>query len=141
MPAFTKLRISALDDLARQLRFAPAETLRRQLERTRTLAAEIDPAIAYPEDWIVFRITGYRPEIAEPAAFPGGALLADVSGLVERLSAAAKVSQSELDAARHLGLDALCARWRVSRKTVERWRRMGLVALRVRGARGKPRLL
>ena len=141
MPAFSKLNIGALDDLARQLRFAPAETLRRQLDRTRHLAEEIDPAITYPEDWIVFRITGYRPEISDPAAFPGGALLADVSGLVERLSAAAKVNQSELDAAKYVDLEALCARWRVSRKTVERWRRMGLVALRVRGTQGKPRLL
>ncbi len=141
MPAFSKLNIAALDDLARQLRFAPAETLRRQLERTRELAAEIDPKVTYPEDWVVFRITGYRPEIAEPAAFAGAALLADACGLVERISAAAKLRQEELDAAAYLEIDPLCVRWGVSRKTVERWRRMGLVALRVRGKQGKPRLL
>ncbi len=141
MPAFSKLHIGALNELARQLRFAPTETLRRQLDRTRGLAEEIDPAIAYPEDWIVYRITGYRPELAAPVAFAGEALLADVSGLVERLSAAAKLSQSDLDPSRYLDLEALCARWRVSRKTVERWRRMGLVAMRVQGAAGRPKLL
>ena len=87
MPAFAKLRIAALDDLARQLRFAPPETLRRQLERAEQLAAEIDPSINYPEDWIVFRITGYRADMPAPATIVGEALLGDIGILVERLSA------------------------------------------------------
>lgn len=101
---------------------------------------EIDPEINYPEDWIVFRITGYRPEIREPATFVGGALLADVSGLIERLSSAAKIHESELEPGQFLDVDEVCARWKVSRKTLERWRRQGLVARRVRGENGKPRL-
>jgi RNA polymerase primary sigma factor len=141
VPPFPKLRIRALDDLARQLRFAPRETLRRQLERAESLATEIDPALAYPEDWIVFRVTGYRPDLRAPIAFPGEALLADMSALIERLSAGAGLEQRELPPGRHLDLQGVCGRWKVSRKTVERWRREGLVALRVKGASGKPRLV
>lgn len=140
MPPFPKLRVAALDDLARQVRFAPVETLRRQLERCEALAGEVDPAINYPEDWIVFRITGYRPEIAAPATVVGEALIADISGLVERLSAAAKVTAKELEPGKWLDAEGVCRRWAISRKTLERWRRFGLIARRVRGENGKPRL-
>lgn len=140
MPAFSKLKIAALDDLSRQLRFAPPETLRKQMERAIKLSAEIDPAVMYPEDWVVYRITGYRKDVGGNASFTGAALLGDVSGLVERLSAAAGVTEKDL-AGEHLGIKALCARWKVSRKTLERWRRQGLVAVRVMGANGRPTLL
>jgi hypothetical protein len=140
VPPFTKLRTAALEDLARQLRFAPPETLRRQLERAETLAGEIDPAINYPEDWIVFRITGYRPEIGEPATVVGEALLGDISGLVERLSAAARISHADLPPDQFLSAEAVCERWAISTRTLERWRRLGLIARRVRGQNGKPRL-
>lgn len=141
MPPFPKLSIAALDDLARQLRFAPAPTLRRQLDRAEALAGELDPAVMYPEDWIVFRITGYRPDTGEPAAFSGLALLADLSGLVERLSAAAGISESDLEPGRFMDAAGVCARWKISRKTLDRYRRLGLVARRVRGSNGKPRLV
>lgn len=140
MPPFPRLKVAALDDLARQVRFAPVETLRRQLERCEALSEEIDPAINYPEDWIVFRITGYRPETVAPATVVGEALIADISGLVERLSAAAKISAGELDPGRWLDAPGVCERWGISRKTLERWRKFGLIARRVRGEKGKPRL-
>src|SRR5690348_15581463 len=107
MPPLPRLRIAALDELSRQLRFAPPETLRRQLERTRTLAAEIDPARNYPEEWVIFRVTGYRPQNAGDTVFVGEALLGDISALVERLSAAAGLRQTELDPAQHLEIGAL----------------------------------
>ncbi len=135
------MRIGALEDLAKQLRFAPVETLRRQLERAEELAGEIEAGRNYPEDWIVFRITGYRPEMGAPAMFVGEALLGDVSALVERMSAAAGVKEGELEQGKWLDVEALCGRWGVSRKTLERWRREGLIARRVTGANGKPRLV
>jgi RNA polymerase primary sigma factor len=141
VPPLPRLRIAALDDLARQLRFAPGETLRRQIERTRALAAEIEAGKNYPEDWIIYRITGYRPQMESPAMLVGEALLADISALVERLSAAAGMREAELDPAAFLDAAAVCERWKISRKTLDRYRRMGLVALRVSGAAGKPKLV
>src|SRR5690606_4313213 len=67
-------------------------------------------------------------------------LLGDISALVERLSAAARLSAADLEPGRWLLADEVCARWKISRKTLERWRRLGLVARRVRGENGKPRL-
>jgi hypothetical protein len=141
MPPLPRLRIAALDDLARQLRFAPPETLRRQLDRAVQLAAELDPTINYPEDWVIFRITAFRPQIDSPATFVGDALLTDISAFIERLSAAAGLAESQLAADAHLDAAAVCGRWRISRKTLDRYRRMGLVAFRVTGAAGKPKLL
>jgi RNA polymerase primary sigma factor len=141
MPPLPRLRIAALDDLARQLRFAPAETLRRQMDRAIQLAAEIDPSINYPEDWVIFRITAFRPQIDAPATFVGDALLTDISAFIERLSAAAGLTETHLQAGAHLDAASLCQRWSISRKTLDRYRRMGLVALRITGAAGKPKLV
>ena len=141
MPPLPRLRIAALDELSRQLRFAPPETLRRQLDRTRKLAAEIDPARNYPEEWVIFRVTGYRPQNAGETVFVGEALLGDISALVERLSAAAGLRHAELKGGDYLELAALEKRWSVSRKTLERYRRRGLVAQRDLGKDDRPRLV
>lgn len=140
MPPLPRIRISALADLAAQLRFAPRETLRRQLERAEALAMEVEPGATYPEDWVVFRVTGYRAEIDEPAMLVGEALLADLPAFVERLSAAAGLAWEELEPGTFLRAEDLCRRWNVSRKTLDRWRRRGLTARRVRGRNGRPRL-
>jgi hypothetical protein len=129
-----------LEDLAKQLRFAPAETLRRQLERAEALAGEIDVSLNYPEDWLVFRVTGYRPQIDAPAMFVGEALLGDLSAFIERLSAAAGIAEADLNGDGYLTLAQLRERWGVSARTLERYRRMGLIARRVRGPRGRTTL-
>ncbi len=140
MPPLPKLRVAALADLARQLRFAPRDTVRKQVERAEALAAEIDPDINYPEDWIVFRITGYRADIKDPATVVGAALAADLSALIERLSGSAAFRWSELPDGRFLDAAALATRWNVSRRTLDRFRRRGtgLVARRVMGPRARP---
>lgn len=140
MPPLPRIRIGALADLAKQLRFAPRDTLRRQLERAEALVAEVEPGATYPEDWVVFRVTGYRAEMDEPAMLVGEALLADLPAFVERLSAGAGLAWDELEPGEFLLVDDLCRRWNVSRKTLDRWRRRGLAARRVRGVNGKPRL-
>jgi hypothetical protein len=129
MPAHTALRISALADLARQLRFAPPETARRQLLRAEALLADLDPDRNYPEDWLIWKVTGYRPDLDTPALLPGAALRGDLPAFIERLSTAARLAPA--DHPGWLTTQALCARWNVTRKTLERWRRQGLAARRV----------
>lgn len=153
MPPLPRLRTPALADLARQLRYAPAEALRRHVEHAEALAGEVEASRNYPEDWVVFRVTGYRPELAEPAMIVGSALLTDLSALVERLSDAAQAGESggaatgsagqltDLDPGAALDIDALCRRWRVSRKTIDRYRKQGLIARRAVGGNGKARLI
>lgn len=135
MPRRSRIRIGALEDLATQLRFAPRGAALRQIERAERLAAEIDPAGAYAEDWVAWRITGYRRTIEEPALLVGEALLGDLSAFLERLSEESRLERSEVGADA-LSIDDLCARWRVSRKSIERYRRLGLLGLRVRDQGG-----
>ncbi|MCC6660855.1 MAG: hypothetical protein IT437_08215 [Phycisphaerales bacterium] len=140
MPALPRLRIDALADLARQLRFAPPRTARRQMDRAAALVVGLDPALTYPEDWLIYKITGFRPELARPAMLIGAALLADLPALVERLSIVAALVEADLPAGRFLSLGALAARWGVTARTIERRRRGGLLAVRYRGRGGRVRL-
>jgi hypothetical protein len=195
MPALPKLKIDALAELARQLRYESPEAARRQLERAETLTLEIlaecgapvgssattQPVAGaprrqlrtYPLEYIIFRITGMRSEFAaegsdgaSPIVLVGEALLADLPALVERLSTAARIGAPELTAADHpptatrpssreklarsrahapgdpspppalvgpwLSIDDLAKHWNIGRKTIERLRRRGLLARRVR---------
>ena len=72
MPRVARFKIAAVEDLLRQLEYAPAETRRRQMDAAERLIADIDPNQNYPQDFITFRITGYRPDaVDEPITFVG----------------------------------------------------------------------
>ena len=140
MPPLSRIRIAALLDLVEQQRYTPRRAVERQIDRAEALAAEIDPEIAYPEDWVVYRITGFRPDMREPRMIPGEALRSDVSALVERLSDQARLER-EAVAPGALTLEELASRWSVSHKTIERYRRRGLVGRRVADGVGPTRLV
>jgi len=141
VPPLPRLHTPCISDLYEQLRYAPRDAILRDIERAEALADEIDAGVAYPEDWIVFRVTGYRPNISAPAIVQGEALLADLSSLVERLSESiagkARAGRSTPTADDLLNIDTLQARWSVSRKTIDRYRKRGLVARRVRDEGGR----
>ncbi len=139
MPRLSSLRISALEDLANQLRFAPKERILEQVSRVEEVARLIDPEQNYPEDWFIFRVTGYRPELDAPAIFAGEALLGDLSALTERLTEGAALSIDDLGAGA-LHLEQLQEVWEVSARTIARQRRRGLIACRVVEADGARRL-
>jgi hypothetical protein len=129
------MRVSALAELSKQLRFVPAETARRHLERAESLVREIDPQRWYPEDWLTQRLTGYRPELDSPAMIAGEALLGDLPAVIERLSLAAALRP--VDLAGWTSTRELCERWGVSTRTLERYRRWGLNGRRARRDDGK----
>lgn len=139
MPPLPRLTVEAIEDLAKQLRFAPRHALLRDLARTEELVDDIQPDQDYPEDFVVFRVTGYRKDIANPLMITGQALLGELAALAEHLSAAAKISIDEVPQA--LSPDELCSRWSVSRKTLERYRKKGLLSRRVIGPSGRPRVV
>jgi RNA polymerase primary sigma factor len=139
MPRLSRLRVPALLELAEQLRYAPRAATERQITRVEELALELDPSLTYPEDFIVFRITGYRPEMADPRMIVGEALLSDLSALAERLSEHAQMPLSDMGEV--LTIDGLTERWSVTRRTLERWRRRGLIARRVRDEKGAVRIV
>ncbi|MEL7471679.1 MAG: hypothetical protein AAGK04_00040 [Planctomycetota bacterium] len=148
MPPLPELRVSSLAELAAQLRFAPHLKLLDDIDRIERLAADVDPEANYPEEWIEFRVTGLRRDLPEPITVAGAALLADLSSLAERLCEQARLTEAELAARLSeqgrqpaLHADALAERWNVSRKTVDRCRKRGLIGRRIRGANGKTRIV
>jgi len=130
MPAVSAAKVPCIAQLASELRFASKPTLLRHLQRIDELAPQIDPEGIYPQDWIIFRITGYRPEINTPALVPGEALRGDLSAIAEHISEHARLTQADITEP-YETIDSLAARWSVSRKTIERYRRLGLIARRL----------
>ncbi len=141
VPPLSSIKVTALRDLAEQLRFAPRDALLRDVERAEALAREVDPARKYPPEWIVFRVTGYRPDTTPAGDEPvtGEVLLADLSAFVERLCDATRLTHAEAPLA--IDADALARKWNVSRKTLDRYRRRGLVARRVIAEGGRASLV
>jgi RNA polymerase primary sigma factor len=140
VPRLPSIRLRALDDLARELRFAPRSAASRHIAAVLELATEIDPARAYGQDWVEHRITGYRKKSVESLQLVGEALLADLGAFAERLSGQSKLESQDLGQ-ELLGLRALRARWDISPRTIERYRRKGLIGLRVRAASGRLQLM
>lgn len=132
--------MSVFADLVSQLRYAPRAKLAEDIARAEALAADIEPEQMYPEDWLEYRITDVRRSFEDPALVPGAAVLLELSSLVEHLCERGKIAARECgpDA---VTLDQLATRWQVSRKTVDRYRRRGLIARRVRLDNGKPGLI
>ncbi|MBX3364611.1 MAG: hypothetical protein KF866_07590 [Phycisphaeraceae bacterium] len=136
MPPLPRLRVAALADLLGQLRFASRDALMRDLDRAESLARDIDPDTLYDEAWLVEQITGFSPRLEEPATLVGMAVLADLSALVENLCDLASLHPDDAPAG-SIDAAALADRWQVSRKTIDRYRRQGLIARRVSDRPGR----
>lgn len=127
MPRAPRLKVAAIAELFRQLEYAPPETRTRQMDATERLIADIDPRQNYPEDFIIYRITGYRSDRAEePATLVGEALLPDLVNLVLLLSKGLRLPMDYAQR-RAISLDEAAVRLGVSTKTIQRYRRRGLV--------------
>lgn len=130
MPAVTQAKTPCIAQLASELGYASKPTLLRHLHRIDELGPQVDPDGIYPEDWIVFRITGYRPDIDNPSLVSGQALRGDLSAIAEKISEAAGLTADDIIES-YETIDSLSKRWSVSRKTIERYRRLGLIARRL----------
>ncbi|MBL4810460.1 MAG: hypothetical protein JKY43_10445 [Phycisphaerales bacterium] len=139
MPALTTIKAPAIQSLATELSYAGKQTIIRHLERIEQLAPAIDPDGLYPQDFIIFRVTGYRQNITNPEMLPGNTLRADLSALAEHLSESANLTLNDLHPnhqSTYETIDSLAKRWAVSRKSIERYRRLGLVARRINTGSG-----
>jgi len=112
-----------------QARFAPREERLEQLNRAEALLWEIRPEKQYPYEYLWFRIKGYRPETAPELLLKGSDLQHDLRLFIEDLSGT--VGQPIEQASEPvLTVEAIGQRYRVSSRTVTRWRGQGLVARR-----------
>src|SRR6185369_16382677 len=111
-----EFRLDSTRSLARQMTFTPRETLVAQLSSAEGLLHNIDPAKAYPFDFVIFRITGYRPKLVETGLLTGLALQHDLGLLIETLSSTLDVQTSQLSEP-VLAIDDVTQRFNVTSKT------------------------
>ncbi len=127
--AHLKWSDAKLDELARQLVYTPAAKRRAQLDAALELLGQIDPEEQYPWDYIFFKITGFRTREDPEASLTGRGLMADLPSLIEYISTTLDINVSD-SPEEVLPLDQVTRRFGVSTKTIQRWRRQGLPAMR-----------
>ncbi|HEX8912756.1 MAG TPA: sigma-70 family RNA polymerase sigma factor [Humisphaera sp.] len=134
-----KFRIDALADLARQMGFAPRDTRLSQVESAEELLHDIDPDKAYPLELVIHKVTGYRPREYSEDLFAGQAIQHDLGVLIEAVSDTLDI-RTDQTAEPVLTIEDVTARFNVTSKTIQRWRRRGLPARRFVFADGKRRV-
>lgn len=134
-----KYRIDSIAELARQLAFTPQEARGQQLSAAEDLLLDLDPVKAYPLDFVIFRVTGYHPKTVGEDLLTGMALRHDLGLLIEQVSSTLEL-RTEAVAQPVMDIDQVCARFNVTSKTIQRWRRKGLAARRFVFPDGKRRV-
>ncbi|MGO8751325.1 MAG: sigma-70 family RNA polymerase sigma factor [Thermoguttaceae bacterium] len=112
-----------------QVRFAPYEKQIQQAHSAEKLLNELDPKRTYTCEYVCHQVTnnGYMSD--PDLKFTGKEASHDLRLLIEDLSDKARVPASAAGE-RVLTVDELAPRFRVSTKTVFRWRQRGLVSRR-----------
>lgn len=141
MPPLPRISCPMLVELARELRYAPRARLLKTVEKAEGLAGDLDAGASLPAEWVVFRLTGYRPErwpdAPELATATGAELLHGLSALTELLTHQAEWTWAEAQAAGAVDRSALAGRWGVSLKTLDRMKAEGLTGRRAKRPDGK----
>jgi RNA polymerase primary sigma factor/RNA polymerase sigma factor len=112
-----------------QVRFAPREKKIEQVNRAEKLLAELDSGRTYTYEYLCYRITDYRPESFPNIKLSGSDAGHDLRLFVEDLSDAAEVPANRAGE-RVLTVEELSKLFKVSTKTISRWRQQGLVSRR-----------
>ncbi len=123
-------RDAMIKELRDQLtRFAPKAKKIEQSDLAEKVYHEIEAGRSYAFDYLCFRITNYRPEKASRHSIADADLKHDLRLLIEDLSDSADVDVAEVPEPVHT-CDELSKMFRVSTKTISRWRDAGLVSRR-----------
>ena len=137
MPRTAAFTSVVLRELLRQLEYAPDETHRRQMDAAEQLLDDIEPERLYPDDFIVYRITSYRIDRPDAStSVVGDALTRDLVNFIQQLSWDLSLDP-EQPRGRAVGMDELARRLGVSRRTLQRCRKAGLVMHWVRREGGR----
>ena len=122
--------------LAHELSLSPLRHRIRQASGIARAIDLIDSEKEYPYSFICFTITGYRPRRTADSLLSGKELLGDLIQLLENLTEADPLPA---DGAIY-DMESLARRFRVSTKTIGRWRSRGLAGCWYMVDAGRPRL-
>ncbi len=122
----------ALQELTdQQVRFAPPSRRLEQMARAEQLLAEIDLEKQYPYQFVCFRITDYRPEGYGDLLILGKDLQHDLGLFIAELANSMPAVPVEDVAEPVLTLEEISRKLNVTPKTINRWRKRGLIGLPV----------
>jgi RNA polymerase primary sigma factor len=122
-----------------QVRFAPREKKVEQVNRAEKLLSELEPARTYSYEYLCFRITDFRPEVAPTTTMTGEEAWHDLRLFVEDVSDAADIRVEDVPEPVHT-VEELSKLFKVSTKTIARWREQGLVSRRFIFDNGRKRV-
>lgn len=126
----SKFNHPALKQLTeQQKKYAPLEKRVEQMDRAESYLSRIDTNANYRFQDVCEAITGYRPEKYPDLLIGGGDLQHDLPLFVQDLSETANLAVESVPE-EVLTIDDLSSRYKVSTKTVDRWRKRGLVSRR-----------
>ena len=129
MNSFKNPAMKQLTD--QQVRFAPPARRLAQLSQAEKLLNEIDTSKNYPYQFVCYRLTDYRPTSYPDLVIDGNALIHDLCLFMTELARSMPAVPLEKMKEPVLTLDQMSKRLNVSTKTINRWRRRGLVGLPV----------
>jgi len=124
-----KYHLPLVRGLARELRFSPLKQRRLQISRLEHLIRDVGPGRKYPENFVVYRLTLFKPE-PNGRSCDGEELKADLITLLDHLSGTLDVRVRKKQAAGLLTLDQIRNAYDVSAKALAEWRRQGLLTRR-----------
>lgn len=112
-----------------QVRFAPREKKLDQVNRAERLLAELEPKRSYSYRYLCHRVTDFRPESYPDLKLSGQEARHDLRLFIEDVSDAADMPADNAGEP-VLTVEQLSDRFKVSTKTIARWRQQGLVSRR-----------
>jgi len=112
-----------------QIRLSAREKKIEQIDQAEKLLAEIDPKRTYSYQYVHFRITSLRPKSHADQKIPGEQAYHDLRLFVEDVSDSANLPADGVGE-QVLTVEEVARRFRVSTKTVSRWRDRGLISRR-----------
>jgi len=114
-----------------QVRFAPPPRRLEQLKRAEQLLTEIDPAKAYPYQFICYRVTEFRSDANAGLLFPGEDVIHDLGLWINELAVSLPAIPVEEVHEPVLMIEEFSKKLNVTTKTINRWRKRGLIGIPV----------
>jgi len=112
-----------------QVRLATRAEKLTYVNRAETLLGEVESSRSYPYEYLCYRITDNRPQSVAGITVPGRDVMHDLRLFVEDVSDSANVAVEDAGEPVHT-VEDLSKMFKVSTKTISRWREQGLVSRR-----------
>jgi DNA-directed RNA polymerase sigma subunit (sigma70/sigma32) len=129
MTAYKHQSLKQLAD--QQVRFVPPPRRLEQLKRSERLLAETAADKQYPYQYVCYRITDFRPDAHPDLLVSGEDLRHDLGLLIADLATSLPAVPIEDMAEPVLTLEQMSEKLNVTTKTINRWRKRGLIGLPV----------